>query len=518
MKLLDSIPRLPIIIPLRMDLAAFLISLFLFASAAPAPAQAESYTLQFSTYIGGSDWEHARDIVADAQGNLYVVGGTHSPDYPTTPGAFCRTYNGGNCDGFVSKFSPEGKLLWSTLIGGPGYDRIYGVKVDAQGCVYVCGRGGPGFPTTTGAFQPNFQGSDNGLYGMQNGFVAKLSADGAKVLWASYVGTGQLCRDLTLSPEGEIYVSMGTTGRTKALPPAEWFTHAYQKTPRGGIDSAVVKVASDGARVEWATWLGGPGNESQEVSVRLDAAKNVLLVCNTNSPGLPLTPPGVARPYAGGEDCYVAKLTPDGSQMIYGTYLGGAKDEWTVGTHQLAVDPEGNAYVATSTASPDFPTTPATLREKLSGPTDIAIVKLSPRGEIVKSTLLGGSAREGTESISVDARGCVYFAGETASPDFPVTAGAWQKTFGGNHDVVVVRLAADFSRLLYSSFLGGAAYENGRASCFGPDGSLCLAGAADGPGWPLKNPFQARFAGGSLPPNLSFGSGDVIVARFAPVK
>jgi hypothetical protein len=107
---------------------------------------ADTYDLIFSTYIGGSDWEHARDVVVDKSGNIYVVGGTASPDFPTTPGAYSRqlqiggSQEFGACDIFVVKFAPHGALLWSTLIGGPNYDRGYGVEVDEQGYVYVAGR------------------------------------------------------------------------------------------------------------------------------------------------------------------------------------------------------------------------------------------------------------------------------------------------------------------------------------------------------------------------------------------
>jgi hypothetical protein len=179
-------------------LTTLLLTICLLALLSPAPLRAAdpAYTLTFSTYFGGGEWEHARDVCADAQGNVYMVGGTFSKDFPTTPGAYDRTYNGGKCDGFIAKFSPEGRLLWYTLIGGPYYDRIYAVELDPQGNVVVAGRGGPGFPTTPGAFQPDFQGTENGPYDMQNGFVAKLTPDGAKLLWASYVGTGQLCRDV----------------------------------------------------------------------------------------------------------------------------------------------------------------------------------------------------------------------------------------------------------------------------------------------------------------------------------
>src|SRR5271157_942780 len=127
--------------------------------AGPAPTvQPYTYTLQFSTYFGGSEGETCRGMCVDARGNIYVAGGTSSTDCPTTPGAYCRKYAGGNCDVLVTKWSPEGKLIWSTLMGSTGHDRAYTVKVDSAGFVYVSGRASPGFPTTPGSFQPDFRG------------------------------------------------------------------------------------------------------------------------------------------------------------------------------------------------------------------------------------------------------------------------------------------------------------------------------------------------------------------------
>ncbi|UCG59060.1 MAG: SBBP repeat-containing protein, partial [Phycisphaerales bacterium] len=236
----------------------------------------ESYDLSFSTYVGGSDWEHTRDVAVDSGGNIYIVGGTASADFPTTPGAYCRTLTTGGsqafgpCDVFVAKFDRDGGLIWSTYIGGPDYDRAYAVEVDNQGCVYVAGRAGPGFPMKN-AFQPGFDGVDNGSYGMQNAFVLKLLPDGSDLIWSSYVGVSTLCRDLAIDPNGDMYVPGGRWNTTKT-PPAEWFANAYQKTPPGGTsDCGVIKIKGDGSRVLWATWLGGSAEDNSAASIRVSS-------------------------------------------------------------------------------------------------------------------------------------------------------------------------------------------------------------------------------------------------------
>lgn len=105
--------------------------------------------------------------------------------------------------------------------------------MDAQGYVYVAGRAGRGFPTSAAAFQPTFQGYNGGGYGgYQNAFVAKLSPDGWTLIWASYVGVAQLCRDIAIDERGDIYLPLGYPNQG-ALPPTEWFSNAFQKTPNG---------------------------------------------------------------------------------------------------------------------------------------------------------------------------------------------------------------------------------------------------------------------------------------------
>jgi len=91
----------------------------------------EHYGLAWSTYLGGaSSSEEARDVCVDRDGNVIVVGGTASTDFPTTPGAYDRMYNAGSSDVFVAKFHPSGQLLWATYLGGPNHERAYAVEVE----------------------------------------------------------------------------------------------------------------------------------------------------------------------------------------------------------------------------------------------------------------------------------------------------------------------------------------------------------------------------------------------------
>ena len=181
-----------------------------------------TYELEFSTFLGGSGQDQIRDVATDSQGNIYVVGGTASPDFPTTSGAYQRIHNPGNpdmrgtvrYDVFVTKLDPTGRVLWSTLVGGRNYDRAYAVAADSQGFVYVAGRAGRGFPVTPGAFQTVFMGTVRANpvpYGEQDGFILKLKPDGSELVWASYFGADDtvIVRDMSIDREGNAYLASG---------------------------------------------------------------------------------------------------------------------------------------------------------------------------------------------------------------------------------------------------------------------------------------------------------------------
>ena len=178
----------------------------IFFQAACANELKERYELAFSTYIGGSKYEHIRDICADSDGNVYIAGGTTSPDFPTTEGAYQRQH-AGMFDIFVTKFNPRSELVWSTLVGGGDYDRAYAIEVDKLGYVYVAGRGGRNAPITPDVVQAEFKGQWHGgpYQSDMNAYVFKLSPDGSQLIWAMYFGTGEKFRDIDIDRDGNVY-------------------------------------------------------------------------------------------------------------------------------------------------------------------------------------------------------------------------------------------------------------------------------------------------------------------------
>ena len=484
-----------------------------------APIPTAGLDLVLLTYLGGSERDMLRDIATDPQGNVYIAGSTASPNFPVA-NALDATFGAntsGFQDAFVGKMTPAGQVLWLTYLGNSGFERIYALEVDAQGFIYVAGRAGPNFPVTPGVFQQTFSGGPGGnTYGEQDGFVCKLRPDGAAIVFCSYFGDtdGLAIRDIAIDAAGDIYVVGGTRVGTF---PAAWFTNGFQKQYRGGEDVVVAKVAGNGSRIIWATYLGGSDDDIATATVRLDASNNVVVFFGTRSPDLP-TPGGFDHTFSGVSDGYLAKVSADGARLLWATYLGGTGNEISE-THALAIASNGDVIVAAGTTSPDYPTTAGVVQPTFGGvgssratgvpgnyPGDMVISRVSSDGtRLLASTYLGGNGGDGAEGVSIDPAGNIVVSGTTYSPNFPVTANIPQAGSGLRGDVALVKLSPDLTRLMYSVRLGGSEEDWGRITHVDHLGNVYLGGEIGSSNMPTLNAFQQ-----------SRGNWDAMLAKLIP--
>ncbi|HET9887791.1 MAG TPA: SBBP repeat-containing protein, partial [bacterium] len=159
-------------------------------------------SLIFSTYLGDVGHDIGYDVDFDASGAVVVAGRTASENFPTTPGAFDTDPNGEE-DGFITALSPDGEtLIWSTLLGGSGYDGVQSIRLDGQASSLVCGY--------TGSLDFPHGLSANGLYDI---FVAKVSSTGNTLEWSRLIGGSSYDygTDLALDAHGNPVIC-GSTG------------------------------------------------------------------------------------------------------------------------------------------------------------------------------------------------------------------------------------------------------------------------------------------------------------------
>ena len=486
--------------------SGLLIFISLICFSQDSAAQITSPELKLSTFFGGSNNDHFRDVALDSSGSIYLVGGTQSSDFPTTPGVADTTFNG-DTDVIATKLSASGQVIWSTVLGGPSYDRAYGVEVDSQGFVYLAGRAGQGFPSTSGALQTQFRGGPaSGPYPSQDFFFAKLAPDG-KLVFSSFFGAyndpSHPIRDLAIDSQGNIIfcASSSTDNYIQAI--KDGFKLGFQPNRAGGKDGLVAKVSSDGKRLLWASFVGGSGDEWGECSVRTDINDNIYFLTLTNSLDMPSTSGAYSENNNGGWDFFLTKIDPNGRQ-IYGTYLGGSSHEH-VETHELWVDHLENAYIASASQSADYPITPGVVQTQHRGGRinsnyqgDIVVSKISADGSsLLLSTFLGGSDGDAVEGVAVDRDGNVYLTGGTYSQNFPLTSDAAFPTHKGSVDAFIVRLSADFKTLDYSTFIGGSNFDPLRTLAIDASGSLVAANSTSSTDFPLKNPIQSSLKGQS---------------------
>ncbi|MCK4444589.1 MAG: SBBP repeat-containing protein, partial [Thermoplasmata archaeon] len=174
-------------------------------------------------------------------------------------------------------------------------------------------------------------------------------------------------------------------------------------------------------------------------------------------------------------DVYVAKLTADGSALVYSTFIGGNSID--IG-YSIAADSDGNAYVIGQTLSTDFPTTPGAFDTTYNVGHDAFVVKLDASGsDLVYSTFLAGSHNEYGYAIAVDSTRAAYATGFTYSTDFPTTVDAFDTSYnGGGADAFVSKLDESGSSLLYSTFIGGEDGETGSSIAVDSSGNAHIAG------------------------------------------
>jgi hypothetical protein len=258
-------------------------------------------------------------------------------------------------------------------------------------------------------------------------------------------------------------------------------------TGGGEADAYIVKLTSSGA-IDYATYLGGNGADvASQVAV---VGRNVIVAGETSSNNFPTIHAAQPTFASGIYDAFVTRLN-DSGQLVYSTYLGGSKDDYSSG---IAIDDSGNAYVAGTTDSDDFPTSQGS-GSTHSGGKDLFVAELTANGQLVYSIYLGGSWDEEDHGIAIDRFGNAYVTGATHSENFPVL-NAIQPTATGSWDAFVTKVAPG-GALAYSTYIGGHGDDFGAAIAVDTEGNTYITGNTLSVDYPTRNPFQSSTGGKS---------------------
>jgi hypothetical protein len=404
-----------------------------------AKLSAAGDSLLWATYLGGELIEQATDVILDATGNIVTTGETYSPDFPTTAGAFDTTASppSDDRDCFVTKLSPTGdSLLWSTYLGGGQEDLARSLALDTQENVVVAGlTESLLFPTTAGAYDE----VHNGDLDM---FVTKVTATGNALVWSTFIGTEE--QDLAWQVALDAQYRPIVVGRTLS-PDFPTTAGAFQETYQGGdYDGTVSVFAEDASVLLFSTFLGGD-DQDWTTGVAVTAAGNLAVGVRTNSENFPTTAGAYDTTPNGGIDFAVLELDSTASTLHWSTLVGGSSHEWCA---NLEIGAEGALVTAGTTNSDDFPTTADAYDTTYNGHGDGFVTIVSANGaSLLHGSYYGGSDdppagyKEGFEfanPVSVTPNGDVFLAGISWSSDFPTTEGAWDRTFDGGADGVLV--------------------------------------------------------------------------------
>lgn len=427
---------------------------------------------QWATYYGGTGDDRGEGVAADNLGNVYVVGGSSSPDMPlqNLPGAYNQALapisGSGLHDVMILKFNNAGARLWATYYGGSDKDMGMDVNTDNAGNVYITGFAGcNNFPLTnpggTAYFQQNYGGG--------------------------------ACDNMQIS--GDAFVLKLNTANS----------------------------------VVWSTLLGGNGGDVGH-GITIDNAGNIIVAGEAQSTNFPRLNPGAPAYYQNNNagngflwgEVFITKFGP-AYNMLWSTYCGGNYGDVA---EDVAVDASGNIYVTGSSASTNFPIVNlagAYNQAAQGGPNgqfaygDAIIMKFSNAGALLWSTYYGGTSTDIGKSVIVDRCDNVYFTGHTASTGFPTHNPGASYFFDGTYNgsgYYGNPFILGFNKNCVQNW--GTHYGVGGVGMHitvDMKGKVTIAGEAWGSGFALANPGAGAYYDASYNGNPN----DLIVARFAPI-
>jgi hypothetical protein len=457
--------------------------------------------LQAATYFGGSDNEQgwpSTPSTIDADGNILFAVTTSSSDLAS--GGFDLSYNGGG-DVLIVKMNAElTQVLRATYLGGSASDVPDAVSVDAAGRVYVSGStASANFPTTTGAYDITHGSAEDA-------FVAVLSADLDTLLASTFIGgNGSDMECVTaVSADGSVFASFGTASTDLPTSPGAIQT-SYNG---GGGDLYIARLNSDLTAALASTYFGGNSIEFRS-KLAIDGDGDIYTTVSTFSSNLPVSPGAYdTQNNDGSIDAYIAHISKTLDAVLASTYVGGDGTDWV---YSIMLGANEDVYI-TGHAHSNWPVTHGCFDSTYGGGpedgSDTYLCRLNIDLTTLKaSTYLGGSGWDWGVDLARDSQGFIYLVGETSSPDFPVTKGAYDSTCCNVREIFLAKFDSTMQTLHISTFIGGLGDDRWPGVLVAGSDSVYVIG--------YTTSADLKTTVGAYDPSFN-GSGDLYIIEFSP--
>ncbi len=433
-----------------------------------------------SAFVEINDSIVVYSTTTDSAGNLYIVGQTGADNFPATPGAYDVELEAGRSDGIIAKFDNDLNLLAATYVNDCWF---LGVVLDGNGNVFAGGASrSTEYPTTSGAYDEDFNG-------MADGVIAKLDGNLENLLASTFIGGADWWDEaggIDVDADGNIFVTGWVDSFDTPTTPG-----AYDTTYNGGGgDGYIGKFNNELTTLLAATFIGGTSRDGSR-GIALADDGSVYIAGRADSFDFPTTDGAYDSSHNGklkddntSGDVFVAKFDSNLQSLQAATLFGGSNYEKA---ETISIGADGSVYVSGRTDSNNLPIPAGAFDSDYNGgDEDVYIARFSADlTQLLGATYFGGDDYDSGWRVLPDAEGNIYISGTTYSEDLPTTAGAYNTSINGGitaadgqirADAYVAKFDATLESLLASTYIGGHSIETVRRLALDSEGNVFVAG------------------------------------------
>jgi hypothetical protein len=420
-------------------------------------------SVQGGTFLGGDKLDIVFDIFEAPDSKLLIVGGTASSDFPVSTGSFDDTPNG-ETDLFFTLMDQElTTLLASTYFGAERDDHYAGAQIVSDRITFSLSSRSEELPTSQNAWRRNH-------FLMRDVYVGSLSLDLTTSLAGTYYGTNRWeeVTALAVTPDGHIWLSGST--ESDDLPT----TDLAPQPDMWKIEPCfLASFSSDLSDLVFSSYFIGSASAQPRTLARKSNGNIVFsgIVYGAFSENAPFLEPGTPGGYS---DLIIGEFTSDGQSLEWLSVTGGSGEDVV---YDIIVDAQDKIILGGGSKSPDFPVSAGSFDTVQRGGMDGFILKMNSEGnEILAGSFLGSVVEDVIISLAVTTDGDIISAGNTDSPLFPTTQGAFDRINNGAQDCFISIFSNDLAVMRYSTFLGGMDFDSMRSVSYSATLGIFAAG------------------------------------------